>query len=45
MTIKRRPRPGQGRKIAAVTLGVLILYVISTTAASSTARGALEALG
>ena len=45
MTIKRRPRPGQGRKIAAVTLGVLILYVISATAASSTARGALEALG
>ena len=45
MTIKRRPRPGWGRKAAAAAAAALILYLISATASSSTAQGALEALG
>ena len=43
MTIRRRP--GGGRKVLAAALAGSVLYLVAATAGSSTARGALEALG
>lgn len=45
MTIRRRPRPQRRRQITALLLSGAVLYLVSVTAASPTARGALEALG
>ncbi len=45
MTIRRRPRPQRRRQITALLLSGAVLYLVAVTAASPTARGALEALG
>lgn len=45
MTIRRRPRPQRRRQITALLLSGAVLYLVAATAASPTARGALEALG
>ena len=43
MTIRRKPR--RGRQAAALVLAGAVLYLVAATAGSSTAKGALEALG
>ena len=45
MTIKRRPRPQRGRKLAAILLSALILWLVTVTATSRTAQSAIQALG
>lgn len=43
MTIKRKPRPR--RRLGAILFSVLILWLVAATAASGTAKSALQALG
>lgn len=45
MTIQRRPRPQRRRQITALLLTAAVLYLVTATAASQTARSALETLG
>ena len=45
MTIQRRPRPRRRRRVAAILLAAVVLYLVTVTAASRSARAALEALG
>jgi len=43
--IQRRPRPQRRRQLTALVLAGAVLYLVAVTAASPTARSALEALG
>lgn len=45
MTIQRRPKPQRGRRLSALILSAAVLWLVAVTAASSTARSALDALG
>ena len=45
MTIQRRPRPQRRRQITALLMTGAVLYLVAVTAATPTARSALEALG
>ena len=45
MMIQRRPRPQRRRQLTALVLAGAVLYLVATTAASPTARSAMEALG
>ena len=44
MTIQRRPRPQRRRQLAALLLSGAVLYLVAATAASPTAKSALETL-
>lgn len=45
MTIQRRPRPRRRRQLLALAAAGAVLYLVAATAASPSARSALEAVG